>query len=129
MTVRNKIAIIDDDSDLVTLFCDALSSSGFNVRGFSDPLTAIKYLIKHHKEFRLVITDWRMPEIGGGEIIKLISQLDQNILIILMSAYELDIDEFREITKEDYISKPIHLAQFVDAVKDRLYPVYEVCVG
>ena len=129
MSVRNKIAIIDDDSDLVTLFCDALTSSGFNAHGFDDPLTAIRYLIRHHKEYRLVITDWKMPEIGGREIIRLISQLDQNILIMLISAYELDLDIFREIRKEDYISKPVHLAQFVDAVKNRLFSAYEICVG
>jgi CheY-like chemotaxis protein len=129
MVMRNKIAIIDDDSDLVTLFCDVLSSSGLSSHGFNDPLRAIRYLTKHHGEFRLVITDWKMPEIGGREMIKLISQLDQNILIMLISAYELDLDEFREIRKDDYISKPVHIAQFVDAVKNRLYSAYEICVG
>jgi DNA-binding response OmpR family regulator len=129
MTVRDLVAIIDDDSDLVNLFCDALTPSGISNIGFDDPNDAIKYLITHHSQIQLIVVDWRMPEFGGKEIIKLVSQMDSNIEIVLMSAYDLDNDELREIRKEDYLRKPVHMAQFVDAIKNKLVPAYEICVG
>ena len=129
MTVHNLVAIIDDDSDLVNLFCDALTSSEISNIGFDDPMDAIKYLITHHSQIQLIVVDWRMPEFGGKEIIKLVSQMNSNIEIVLMSAYDLDNDELREIRKEDYIRKPVHIAQFVDVVKNKLIPAYEICVA
>ena len=47
---------------------------------------------------------------------------------MLMSAYELDLDEFREVRREDYISKPVHLAQFVDALRNKLIAAYQIRV-
>ena len=39
---------------------------------------------------RLIITDLKMPEMDGKEIIKLISQMDNDIKIMLMSAYAVN---------------------------------------
>ena len=58
MADRNRICIIDDDTDLVMLFSDALALSGFRTCGFDNPIDAIKYLNVHHDKFRLVVTDW-----------------------------------------------------------------------
>ena len=124
-----KICVIDDDTDLVRLFSDALKSSGFTVKGFDNPVDAINYLNVHHNEFSLIVTDWIMPEMSGREVIKLISQMDSNIGIIMISAFEFGHDELQEIPKEDFIEKPIHIAQFLDVIRQELSPVYEICVG
>ena len=52
MIVRNQVAVIDDDSDLVNLFCDSLTSSGISNVGFDNPSDAIKYLINRHSQFQ-----------------------------------------------------------------------------
>ena len=90
MALRTQIGIIDDDIDIVNLFSDVLTSSGFNTSRFNDPLAAIMHLRTHHNEFRLIITDLKMPEMDGKEIIKLISQMDNDIKIMLMSAYAVN---------------------------------------
>ena len=128
MALRTQIGIIDDDIDIVNLFSDVLTSSGFNTSGFNDPLAAIMHLRTHHNEFRLIITDLKMPEMDGKEIIKLISQMDNDIKLMLMSAYDLDLNELRQIRREDYIRKPVHIAQFIEAVKKKFIPVNQACV-
>ena len=77
---------------------------------------------------RLIITDLKMPEMDGKEIIKLISQMDNDIKIMLMSAYDLDLNELLEIRREDYIRKPVHIAQLIEAVNKKLIPVNQACV-
>ena len=99
MALRTEIGIIDDDINLVNLFSDVLTSSGFNTSGFNDPLAAIMHLRTHHNEFRLIITDLKMAEMDGKEIIKLISQMDNDIKLMLMSAYDFDLNELRRDSK------------------------------
>ena len=129
MLEREGICIIDDDTDLLTLFSDALKSSGFRTTGFNDPVEAIEYLRKHHNEFGLVVTDWRMPKMDGSVIIKLISQTDPSIGIMMISAFDFDDEELHEITKEDFLQKPIHIEQFIETIRQKVTPIYEICVG
>ena len=129
MLEREGICIIDDDTDLLTLFSDALKSSGFRTTGFNDPVEAIEYLRKHHNEFGLVVTDWRMPKMDGSVIIKLISQTDPSIGIMMISAFDFDDEELHEITKEDFLQKPIHIEQFIETIRQKITPIYEICVG
>ena len=70
-----------------------------------------------------------MPEMSGKQIIKLVSEMDCNIGIIMISAFEFDHDELHEISKEDFIAKPIHIKHFIDVIKEKMNPVYKICVG
>ena len=45
-----------------------------------------------------------------------------------MSAYDLDLNELRQIQREDYIRKPVHIAQFIETVKKKLIPVNQACL-
>ena len=38
-----------------------------------------------------------------------------------MSAYELEEDQLREVNKDDYLNKPIHMEELTNAVKREYY--------
>ena len=57
---------------------------------------------------------------NGLELIKLIKQMDDQIKVILMSAFELEENRLKEITIEKYLRKPMHITQLVEAVKKQL---------
>ena len=116
---RKWVAVIDDEADLATLFADALNSHGINAISFGNPLAAIDYLHNHHSEFVLIITDWRMPSMSGLGLAKLVQQIDPEIRILVMSAFELDKDELREINKSEYLRKPMHISQLIEAVSEQ----------
>jgi DNA-binding NtrC family response regulator len=66
MTAKgNRIAVVDDGSDLAGLFSGALGSVGCKTRAFDNPVSAIKDISIHHSECRLVLTDWKMPILPG----------------------------------------------------------------
>lgn len=117
---RHIIAIVDDEVDLANLFVDVLNSEGFEAIAFSDPLSAIGHMNRHHHEFSMVIADWRMPSMNGLELTKLVQQTDNEIKIAVMSAFELDKDQLKVINKEDYLRKPMHVSELINSVKKLL---------
>lgn len=117
---KKQIAIVDDEADLTYLFCEALSSVGLNGIGFDDPLIALEYIREHSSDIGMVITDWKMPKMSGFELIRKIDEMDQDIKIVLMSAYELEEDQLKEVNKDDYLKKPIHMSKLIETVKKEL---------
>ena len=117
---KKQIAIVDDEADLTYLFCEALSSVGLNGIGFDDPLIALEYIHEHSSDIGMVITDWKMPKMSGFESIRKIDEMDQDIKIVLMSAYELEEDQLKEVNKDDYLKKPIHMSKLIETVKKEL---------
>ena len=117
---RRQIIVIDDDPDLASLFCDGLKSAGYKTVAFDDPKAAIEYISKHNSEVSLVITDWKMPKMNGLELTKIISYIDDRIKVMLMSAYELEKNQLKEINKCDYMKKPFHISKLIETVKKEL---------
>ena len=114
---RKRIVVVDDEPDLARLFCDGLQSAGYKTQAFDDPEAAIEHITTNNSNISLVITDWKMPKLNGLEFTKIVSQIDDKIKVMLMSAYELDQDQLREINKNDYLRKPVHMAQLIDSIK------------
>lgn len=82
---RKYIAIVDDELDIVDLFKDALEMKGYYVSAFTNPLLALNHILKDPTRYSLIISDFRMPEMNGDELVTKL--LETNIKVILMSAY------------------------------------------
>jgi DNA-binding response OmpR family regulator len=117
---RRQVIVVDDEPDLAALFCDGLQSAGFKTRAFDDPEAAIEYISTHDSQVGLVITDWKMPRMNGLELTKIVSEMDDKIKVIIMSAYELEEDQLREVNIDDYMRKPVHIAKLIEIVKREL---------
>jgi DNA-binding NtrC family response regulator len=81
---------------------------------------AIEYLYTHHSEFSLILTDIRMPGMNGFQLAKLVHQMDKEIKIICMSAFEIYDGELEETPMDDFMKKPIHIPQLVDIIEKQL---------
>lgn len=117
---RTFIAVIDDDEDLVRLFTEALKLHGYPAKGFDNPLTAVEYLNNHHSEFLLILTDIRMLGMYGFQLAKLVHEMDKEIKIICMSAFEIYDGELKETHIDDFMKKPILMTQLVDTIEKQL---------
>ena len=114
---RDTVLIVDDEPDLANLFTDALKAADLNAIGFDNPLTALEYIRDNHNTICLIVTDWKMPDIDGLELTKRVNEIDNEIGIMLMSAYELDEDQLKEVNKDDYLRKPVHIGNLIDSIK------------
>ena len=121
---QKSILIVDDEFDIVTLIKRSLQKHGFHTFAFTDPVLAFEHFQNNFERFAIVISDIRMPSMNGYEFIRKIKAKHPTIKTILISAFEIDKDEFSKMmptTKiADFITKPISLNQLVHVIENAL---------
>ncbi|HEX6294695.1 MAG TPA: response regulator [Nitrososphaeraceae archaeon] len=112
-----SIAVIDDDIDITNLFKDVLEDDGYIVFAFNDSIEALNHIQKNIEEFGLVISDYRMPKMNGYELCTKLADLNHDLKVILISAYDLlERDNFKFI----FLHKPITIAKLVSTVNESI---------
>ena len=115
------VAIIDDESDIVNLFRDALSKlDGLSIFTFTDPIVALEHFRINKGAYALIITDLRMPGINGTDLVYKIKKENPLVRTLLMTAFEVDDKVFEEYVKNDiidgFIQKPVKLRDLLSEV-------------
>jgi len=114
--------VVDDEHDIAHVMQKALETEGgFDVDAFTDPKQALEQLKAHAHVYQVVLSDIRMPYIGGLELAKEIRNLNQNVSILLMSALEMDRQEFasklRAARIDGFVEKPISMKNLVELIR------------
>ena len=121
---QNSILVVDDEFDIVTLIKTSLQNHGFNTLGFTDPLIALEHFQNNSETFAMVIADIRMPSMNGYELIRKIKAIHPTIKTILISAFEINKNEFSKVMPsvkiDSFISKPISMKELVSIVENIL---------
>ena len=128
MAISKKIvSIVDNEIDITELFEYAISSSmhGVSVITFNDSVIALEHFTDNKKNYALVISDLRMPNLNGLELLKKVKQLNPSVRTILISAYELDDDQvFQNYMKQGiinlFVKKPIGLPELCQEVANQV---------
>ena len=122
--IRKSILIVDDEFNTVTLIKASLQKHGFDTLGFTDPLLAFEHFQNNSTDFALVISDIRMPSMNGYELIRRIKAKHPTIKTILISAFEIDKNEFSKMMPtvkiDNFITKPISVKQLVHVIENAL---------
>lgn len=103
---KKKILVIDDDSLMRDFLTETITRMDYDVTAASNGETGIKCF--KEDEFELVITDLRMPDISGMDVLKRIKAIQHETAVVMMTAYGT-IDNAVEAMKQgafDYITKP-----------------------
>ncbi|HLV46186.1 MAG TPA: sigma-54 dependent transcriptional regulator [Flavobacterium sp.] len=119
MTTKN-ILVIDDDVSFCMLLNTFLTRKGFGV-STAYSIEEAKQLFEQTK-FQLILTDVRLPDGDGVEILKHVKEEDPTIQVILMTGYT-DIKTAVNAMKLgafDYVAKPINSDQILDTVQQAL---------
>jgi DNA-binding NtrC family response regulator len=109
------ILAVDDDPDIARLMEQALSRQGFRVSAFTDPIMALEHFKINCKDYTMILSDIRMPGINGYELIKKAKEIDKQVKIVLMSAFEINEREFHnllpDIKVDAFLQKPFDIQQ------------------
>ena len=62
----NSILLVDDENDILNLFCDCLQKFGYETIPFNNPVDALNYInTSNISNCSLIITDYKMPQMSG----------------------------------------------------------------
>ena len=117
-----KILVVEDNELNLRLFCDILRAHGYE----ADPVRDGRDAVDRARAFApdLVVMDIQLPHISGLEIIEQLKADEAlaPIPILAVTAYAAKGDEerIRAAGAEGYVSKPISVIRFVDAVRTLL---------
>jgi CheY-like chemotaxis protein len=84
--LRLKIMIVDDEMYVLESLKAILRDSGHIVEGFNSPVKALD-AYKKKGDYDLIITDIRMPEMTGGQLIAEIKKIKPDQHCIGITAY------------------------------------------
>lgn len=107
-----QILVVDDEPDLRTLYELTLLREGYRVEAAGSVAEAWEYL--QTRSFDAVITDMRLPDGLGMEILQRIQQSQRSERCVVMTAYG-SAENAVEALKAgafDYLTKPVDLKQF-----------------
>ena len=113
------VAVIDDEADLAYLFKEALSQiDGVQVFAFTDALLALEHFKANHQNYRVVISDYRMPTMTGMELLSKIKDVNPAVTRIMMSAFEIQDELFQEYKCVDkFLQKPVLMTDLINEVR------------
>ncbi|TVR96802.1 MAG: DNA-binding response regulator [Rhodospirillales bacterium] len=112
----STIALVDDDSNLLTSVSMSLEAEGFKVETYSDPTEALESILRRPVD--LAILDIKMPGLDGVELLARLRQRSDLPVIFLTSK----VDEMDEVFglrmgADDYITKPFSQRLLLERIR------------
>jgi len=120
MNSKVSILLVDDEPDIIEVLEIALRDKGMEVSRASSARAALELLRRH--EFDIVISDIRMPDMSGVELLKEARQLAPDTVFVLITAYA-STDTAIEALQHgayDYLTKPFTMEELLEIVRRSL---------
>jgi DNA-binding NtrC family response regulator len=112
------ILVVDDEQVALKNLCHILRKEGYHVTAAKSGKQALAHL--ERQEFSLVLTDLKMPQVDGMQILKKVKTVYPKTEVILITGFST-VDSAVESLKAGayhYIAKPFKLAQVRKIVKE-----------
>ena len=113
------ILLVDDEAAVLSLLQDDLERAGYTTVGVTNPLRALEEIKR--RKFSVIISDQRMPELPGLELLAHASRIQPDATRILITAVtELDtvIEAINKGEIFRFIAKPCLREEFLATVKN-----------
>ena len=103
--MNSRIALVDDDQNILASVSIALENEGYEVKNFFDSEQALIEITRN--TFNLAVLDIKMPKLDGIELLRKIKEKN-DIPVIFLTSKDDELDEALGlgIGADDYITKP-----------------------
>ena len=114
--MAERIALVDDDQNILTSVSLALEAEGFEVETYSDGEQGLNGISRRPPD--LVILDIKMPRLDGMEVLEAIRK-KSNLPVIFLTSKDDEVDEALglRIGADDYITKPFSQRLLLERIK------------
>ena len=117
--MADRIALVDDDQNILTSVALALESEGFDVDSYSDSEAALVGITR--RKVDLAVLDIKMPRMDGIELLQKLRNQSQ-LPVIFLTSKDDELDEALGLGMgaDDYITKPFSQRLLLERVKTLL---------
>jgi len=114
--MKQTIALVDDDRNILTSLSIALEKEGFKVQTYIDGESALIGLTRNPPD--LAILDIKMPRLDGLEVLQKLRN-SSDIPVIFLTSKDDEIDQLLglKMGADDYITKPFSQKLLIERVK------------
>ena len=118
-----KVLIVDDDFTIVSLLTEVLQKDGHEVQSAGEPVEGMQKARAMRPD--LIILDYHMPGTTGAHLFESLRRnLSHRLTPILFMSGEAQpeviLSEISDPQGSQFLAKPVHIADFRQAVKDLL---------
>ncbi|TNC49366.1 response regulator transcription factor [Rubellimicrobium rubrum] len=112
----SKIALVDDDRNILTSVSMTLEAEGFEVETYNDGQSALDAFSKRMPE--LAVLDIKMPRMDGMDLLQRLRQ-KSSIPVIFLTSKDDEIDEVLGLRMgaDDYVKKPFSQRLLVERIR------------
>ncbi len=97
-----------------------LLKNGFLVNAFTNPEEALQSFKSDAESYCLVLSDVRMPKLSGIQLSRKVKEINPNVKVVLMTAFEIRDNEFSKVfpsTQVDgFVQKPIGIKELIGKI-------------
>jgi two-component system response regulator PilR (NtrC family) len=113
----SDILVVDDELSMREFLKILLEKEGYSVTTAPDASAALGMI--EEETCKLVISDVKMPGIGGLTLLERIKEINSNIPVIMITAYASPENAVRAMKDGafDYITKPFKVDEIIDNVR------------
>jgi two-component system response regulator ChvI len=114
--MKRRIALIDDDKNILASVSMALEAEGFDVEIFGDAEKGVEKVLSDPVD--LVVLDIKMPRMDGMEALKAI-RAKSAMPVVFLTSRDDEIDQFLGLRSgaDDYITKPFSQRLLVERIR------------
>ena len=118
---KGAILAIDDDDGLLGLLSVLLERLGYQVQVASDPNEAIKLYEEQWRDIKMVILDFRLPQMSGELVFENLQRLNPDVRVCLLTAHsECVAEKMFKKGLRGYLQKPFSFPDLAQRVQDAL---------
>lgn len=116
---QNKIALVDDDRNILTSVSMALEAEGFNVTTYTDGESAFQGMNTNPVD--LAVLDIKMPRMDGMELLQKLRK-QTRLPVIFLTSKDDEVDELMglRLGADDYIRKPFSQRLLIERIRTLL---------
>jgi len=116
-TTLETILLVEDEPAVRQLFAQALTRAGYKVHETRNGQEALKVFDQHGDSINLVLTDMKMPYMGGAELAHHLRARRRTLKLLCISGYPGNLDADLAV---HFLAKPFSRDQLLRKVREVL---------